>query len=86
MPENESAVSLSAGRAARMRNPRSPASSRPASQRVVFPAPASPSTAITTAPDGNARHEIAKGRKLGRPSHDARGHDPTIVSLALGRG
>ena len=37
MPENESDVSLSAGRATRMRNPRSPASSRPASQRVVFP-------------------------------------------------
>ena len=86
MPENESAVSLSAGRAARTRNPRSPASSRPASQRVVFPTPASPSSANDDRSRRDARHEVAKGRELGVPSHDARGHDPMIVSPMPGGG
>ena len=52
MPENESAISLSAGRAVRTRNPRSAASSRPAAQRVDFPTPASPSSASMTARAG----------------------------------
>ena len=35
---------------------------------------------------GDARHEVAKGRELGLPSHDARGHDPTIVGPMPGGG
>ena len=86
MPENDSAVSLSAGRAARMRNPRSPASSRPACPEGGLSDAGVAFERERHGTLGDAGHETAKGRKLDVPSHDAGGHDPTIVSRCLRRG
>ena len=79
MPENESAVSLSAGRAARTRNPRSRCF-----LEACFPERGLPYAGVAFEREhdrsrGDPRHEVAKGRELRVPSYDARGHDPMIV-------
>ncbi len=79
MPENDSAVSLSAGRATRMRNAMVARLIETGLPEGGLPDPGFAFERERQGTLGDAGHEPAYGRELGVPSHDAGGHDPTIV-------